>query len=416
MKILIKYELKKIASNKSCTISVGLLMILIIILSFSGISGEYWIKVTGEEIIKTEAIQMKKEALHHNAGYLTEDKLSSVISEYQAAYQNPDNFSTGQDGNELTNTAFAKYVQVNADIQNLIRSSFAPDGEAYDYNAIDSLSPEDARNFYHNRIKKVNEYLNMDYSYGNYSEKEKEYWNDKNEKIATPFYYDYNEGWKQLLGGSTIVFLAIITVICVCLAPVFASEYQTGADSVILSAKYGRSKLITAKVSASFIVTSLVYLLSMTIYTTAVLCIFGGEGWNCSLQVLNFTAPSNVNLLQAYLFVIFAGYCICLLMQGITLLLSAKMASPFPVIICMLVILFLPIFISYSKSSRLFNNVLNLLPGKMTGAYTALTKYELYHIAGISIPYPNMMIIVSLFIGFVTLPFAFKAFRKHQVA
>ncbi len=163
--------------------------------------------------------------------------------------------------------------------------------------------------------------------------------------------------------------MVIALVVCITLAPIFSSEYQTGADAILLSTKYGRSKLIVAKIVSSFLLTSVIYVLGMFILTFVTFLIYGSGGAGCSLQVLNFLAPANVNLLQTYLYVLLAGYFMCLFMQGITLLLSAKMPSPFPVIICTMVFFFIPAFMSYSRSSRTYNNILNLMPAKMAAAY-----------------------------------------------
>ena len=275
---------------------------------------------------------------------------------------------------------------------------------------------EDAENFYENRMGKVEEYLNMDYSYGNYSETDKEYFITKNEKLTIPFHYEYNTGWNKLLSISYVALLVIALVVCITLAPVFSSEYQTGADAILLSTKYGRSKLIVAKVVSSFLLTSVIYVSGTFILTFVTFLIYVSKGAACSLQVLNFLAPADVNLLQTYLYVLLTGYFMCLFMQGITLLLSAKMSSSFPVIICTMVFFFIPSFLPYSGSSRIYNNILNLMPAKMAAAYTALTKYEVFHIFGLKIAYPVMLILVSLLVSVITRPFAYKAFHKHQVA
>lgn len=54
----------------------------------------------------------------------------------------------------------------------MISFAFNPSGE-YGYDIIDRLKPSDAKAFYQKRMEKVNQYLNDDYSYGNYSAEEK---------------------------------------------------------------------------------------------------------------------------------------------------------------------------------------------------------------------------------------------------
>ncbi len=418
MKKIIRFEFMKVFKKKSFLCAASLMMVMLIIVPCLTISENNWINEDGTEITGMSAILAKRNSMENSSCDLTTEKLQSVITNYQSAYADPASFikEDGTVGSWINNAAYAKYIQSNSDIIFLIDMAFTPEGENYDYYAIGSLNLKDAENFYENRMKKVDEYLNMDYSYGNYSEADKEYFITQNEKLTIPFHYEYNTGWNKLLGISYVALMVIALVVCITLAPIFSSEYQTGADAILLSTKYGRSKLIVAKIVSSFLLTSVIYVLGILILTFATFLIYGSGGAACSLQVLNFLAPADVNLLQSYLYVLLAGYFMCLLMQGITLLLSAKMSSPFPVIICTMVFFFIPSFLSYSRSSRTYNNILNLMPAKMAAAYTALTKYEVFHIFGLKISYPVMLILVALLVSVITLPFAYKAFHKHQVA
>lgn len=56
------------------------------------------------------------------------------------------------------------------------------------------------------------------------------------------------------------------------------------------------------------------------------------------------------------------------------------------------------------------------MPAKMAAAYTALTKHEVFHIFGLKISYPVMLILAALLVSAIMLPFAYMAFHKHQVA
>ena len=418
MNKLIHFEFVKAFKKKSFLYAVILMIILMIALPCITIHENQWVTENGVEITGLSAIRAKKKALADVSCDLTAERLGTVITNYQSAYADPSSFykSDGTPISWINNTSYAKYIQNDSEIKFLIDLAFTLAGGSYDYYAMNNMSASDAERFYVNRMNKVREYLDRDYTYGNYSDKDKEYFIAKNEKIKTPFHYSYNEGWKKILPISYFALVIIAMVVSITLAPMFSSEYQTGADAILLSTKYGRSKLIIAKIASSFLLTSFIYCIGMLVLTIATLFIYGGKGAGCSLQVTNFLAPANVSLFGAYLYVLFAGYCMCLLMQGITLLLSAKMQSPFSVIICTMLFFFAPMFISYSKTSRRFNKLLDLTPVKMAAANTALTKYEVYHILFFKVHYSTMIIIVALLIAILPLPLAYKAFHKHQVA
>ena len=408
MNKLIYFEFIKAYKRKSFICAVALMLAAMILIPCTTISENHWVTEDGVSVTGFVAIRAQKKAQNETAGDLTSEKIAAAIESYQTAYGNPENFeSDGVGGSYLGNAAFGKHIQPYENINNLLRNAFSAKGETYDFYVMDKISSSDADAFYDRRMDKVDEYLNMDYSYGNYSESDKEYYIAKNEKIDTPFRIGYCEGWEKLLSISTISMMVIVLVICISLAPAFSSEYQTGADAILLSTKYGKNKLIIAKIVSSFMLTSSIYWGGMLVLTIVTLLIYGAGGGSCSLQTLTLLAPSDMTLF---------GYFMCLFMQGLTLMLSAKLSSPFPVIIITLVSYFVPSFISYSRSSRLFNNILNLFPVKMASAYTALAKYELYHVLFLKIPYSAMMILVALVVAVVTLPLAYKSFRKHQVA
>ena len=286
------------------------MMVMLVIVPCLTINENNWINDDGSEITGMAAIQAKRDSLEDSACDLTAERLQSVIINYQNAYADPANFiqADGTAGSWINNTAYAKYIQSDSELKYLIDAAFTPKGESYDYYAMGSMNPEDAVNFYENRMGKVGEYLNMDYSYGNYSKADKEYFIARNEKITMPFHYEYNTGWNKLLGISYVSLMVIALVVCITLAPMFSSEYQTGADAILLSTRYGRSKLIIAKIVSSFLLTSIIYISGIFILTLVTFLIYGSGGSDCSLQVLNFLAPADVNLLKAFLYVLLAGY------------------------------------------------------------------------------------------------------------
>ncbi|MNI87499.1 hypothetical protein D3C73_1447020 [compost metagenome] len=74
-----------------------------------------------------------------------------------------------------------------------------------------------------------------------------------------------------------------------------------------------------------------------------------------------------------------------------------------------------PLFIS-SGNSRLLHELLALLPGKQTEVYSAFRGYELVHAFGLSFPLPYAIGAAALVITIILLPFAYRGFRKHEVA
>lgn len=86
---------------------------------------------------------------------------------------------------------------------------------------------------------------------------EADYWKEK-VKDSVEYKSGYFKGWSMILDAMTWPVL-IMMIICVGIAPIFAGEYQSKCDSLILCMKYGKSRLITAKVIAVWLYTTCVY-------------------------------------------------------------------------------------------------------------------------------------------------------------
>lgn len=413
MNNLTRFELRKIVKRKSFLLAALILLVLLVFVTTINIFSERMPQTVGKTITGLHAIQIKQHYDRQHAGVLDADKIAGIIDRYHEVRDNPKNLDPKT--KEITNEAFAKYEVKDYLILNLIRTGFSPLSE-YNHYIIDGLTRADAVHFYDKRTEKVKEYLNMDYTYGNYSAKDKAYFLKLNQKIDTPFKINYKSGWENVLNNASGMIIAISFVMCICIAPVFASEYQSGADAVILSSRYGRSKLISAKLKSSVLFTTGFYGISILLYIMITLGIYGADGWDSNLQIISLLAPFPMTILKACVWTIIIGYLGCLMMMSITLVLSSRLKSPFPVIIWSMVILFGSMFIPYSKSSRTINHFIQILPNKLMDGYDAITHYEVYHLFGQLLPRHYVMVGVAIIGTVLLMPLAYWGFKKHQVA
>ncbi|MNO25693.1 ABC-2 family transporter protein [compost metagenome] len=408
---LTRFELKKIIRRKSFYASILIVVCTAIFLSVVLITNARITGKDGQFLHGIPAIHLEQNYNRELAGLLTVDKLKNTIERHQSLMRDPKNL----DGNgEMTIKANGTFDVKDYQIHSLISYAFSPIG-GYDFYIIDKMNPSDVNEFYQKRIGKVQEYLNTEYSYGDYSQEEKAYFKKMNEDISIPFQLDYVTGWKNVFENLPNLFLIIAFVIAVCLAPVFANEYQRRTDSIILSTRYGSNKLIIAKLKASFLVSAGFIILGLAIYTLLLLGIFGFDGDNASVQIIDFFAPVSFTVFQTYLWAIFIGSMACLLIGAVTLWLSSRLSSSFPVMITMGIVLIGPLLIPESKSSRFLNYVMDLLPANMFDAFNKITNYRLFHIFGQLIPEYQVLAVFPIIIIALVLPFAYWAFKTHQV-
>lgn len=107
-------------------------------------------------------------------------------------------------------------------------------------------------------------------------------------------------------------------------------------------------------------------------------------------------------------------YLVLFAMLGLTLLLSAKMKSPYLVLIVLVPVLFIPLFLSPNGTTGAYNLILFLLPYRST--MPELGKYVTYQIGGLVLDVFTMRAILYALLTAVMLPLARLVFKKHQVA
>ena len=417
MFLLFKHELRKITQKKSVTIAFICLLLCISLLCTLFASENFRTDETGTRLSGPAAISLHKKQAEEQKGYLSAERLSSVLAHYHEILNNPDNYiSLGAEGDSISDEVYGSEIQQYDEILDLMRRAFSPTG-TYDYYILSSVNPGDMTRFYDTRTAKVEEILNLDYSTGNYTPAEKEYFKQLNSKIQTPFYYTYTKGWYDMLTrGFLTILLMVSFIVCICIAPVFANEYQTGADSIILSSKYGKNRVISAKILSSIVFTTIIYAVAMLLFTAFTLLFHGTSGWNAPFQLISFNSPYPLTIGQVYLLGLAIAYVVVISIMSITLLFSALMKTSFSVIIIGALYIFVPMFLPSGKAASFINDTLALLPAKAMDIFSVFSVYGAYNMFGNITPLPVMIVIFSACITALALPLAYLGFKKHQVA
>ena len=399
MKTLIYYEKRKILRRKSTIIACLLMLLSIIALSFVFVSDQDYYRTDGTEVSGMEAIHVKQEMDHALAGPLTAKRLKDTLQQYHTVYGNSDNF--GASG-ALKDEVYCKDILPYNGILNLMRRIYSPAG-AYDMNILSSVTNERVENFYQDRHAQVQSIVDMDYTTGNYTQAEKDTILKLDTKVSDPITYDYSDGWKTLLTRDfPTVFLLIALVVCIIISPVFAYEYQTGADAVVLS--------------SGFTVTSRIYFIAVLVSLISVLAVFGVQGWNCDFQILSTTAYYGMKIWQVVFVGIVINYVVVLSVMAFTLLLSAACKTPFAAVLISTLCTIVPMFLPTSRVNGVFNKLLCLLPAKAMDTHVVFSTYVLFSFGKLVIILPCMILIAACVVIIVALPIAHRKFCRHQVA
>lgn len=220
------------------------------------------------------------------------------------------------------------------------------------------------------------------------------------------------EGWLTINTCFELLMFAIVAV-CIVLAPVFSGEYQAGTDAVILSGKYGKTKLTTAKIMASYLFGLLAFTIHILVAFGLPLAAFGVDGWNLPMQIAGTSIPYPFTFLQGILVNLGVIYFVLFAMIGLTLLLSSKMRSPYLVLIVLVPVLFIPMFLSANGTTGVYNLTLFLLP--YYAVQPQFGSYISYQLGSLVLDAFSTRTILYAVLTVCMLPLAKLGFKKHQV-
>ncbi len=408
--MLVKYEFLKIVRKKSTLIVMAVSLILTGFLFGLPIM-QYQIYNQDGVIKGTKGIAYEKEQFADLSVPLSEEYVAETIREVEGLFENPDNIGT--DGNEqfLVGNAYWNGIAPREKLLNLIADTYSSPNDRWGYNHLPDLDVKEGKPFYQAMKGKIQTLL--DSPSRALSDEQKEYWGGMADKVDTPLQYGYYGGWEIIISSFELLMFALLAI-CIVTAPVFSGEYQAGTDAVILSAKYGKTRLTTAKIAASLLFGTAAFILHVVVACGLPLAAFGIDGWNLPLQIANTTVPYPYTFLQAVLINIGIIYLVLLAMIGLTLLLSAKMKSPYLVLIILVPILFIPMFLTPNGTTGIYNLLLFLMPYR--SAMPEFDKYISYQFGGLVLDVITVRAVFYAILTVIMLTLARLGFKKHQVA
>lgn len=412
MRTLIKFEFLKLYKKKMNLIVFWGTCVLMAVFMLMSVVQTWIYDDEGNKIAGLDYVAYKKETMKELSGPLTDEKVEEIIREYQEMASAPENFEGEGDDWHFVEKVYYQYYVPRADLIYLIGHNYDEPGINTWGANLRELVLEDEEKFYKTREEKFNNTLLLGSSDWQYSKAEREYWTKKSEKIETPFIYGYAEGWARILDLMAFFIIPLVSLF-VMDATVYAGEYESNADHIILTTKYGKSKVITAKNIAAFLFGGLFFTINIIISFLIILLSFGIEGWNLPVQNFAVQIPYPFTYLETVMLLIGIIYVIAFGMTAFVLFLSARMKSGLPVLSVTLLVFFIALFLNVSETNGIYNHILYLLPyNAMDHGIVNLVSYPFGKVV---FDYIGMRYVVYLLMLAVLMPFAGRAFKKHQV-
>lgn len=414
---LIKFELKKICSQRVTQVAVIVIAALMVWVTTFNISSQYALdpNAVGEEFEGASAIAQQKENADALAGPITDKAATDAIREWKAFMAGDEIAERYQWGDANVSADAKEYWDFYAPRTNYLSFIVGPWMQGFEMpvSVASRIDTTVTLDLYEQARQKVASELVGGNQAFTYSEAEQTFWKEKASSIQTPVEYGYAGGWLDFFDMSVFLVFALIVCAIAC-ASVFNTEYREKTDAVLLSTKLGKSKLGTAKVIASVIVASVVYLVMLVVLLGVPLAFFGTEGADLPMQLRELCNTYNLSLGVATLILCAVGYVVMLGLLGITLLLSSRMRSSMGILAIIAAIVIVPMMMS-NLHNNIANHVLFLFPYLALDANNFFDMVS-YSIGPLVIEYPIVLVIfyAALFVAGTML--SKYCFSKHQVA
>ena len=399
---LVSFEYRKILGKRSVKIALLLTLFLSVFSIWGTLMGSYYIE---GELFESNAEAMKKDRAYARelSGRILDDKL---LMEAADAYQTiPDSAAVYQSTEE-----YQKNARKYSSIYSLTRQVYDTPNARFGAPEMGTLNPARAEQFYEIRELRMTKQIEN----APISENAKEVMMQYSEKVKEPWIFSYSDGYTRFMTIMATSGVMAAFVMAICLAPLFAGEYSNHTDQLLLSARYGKGKLIKAKFFTGFSMTGIVTLIiTLQSYVQSMLT-FGFDGGNANVQIYDALFPYPLTLKQAALLQSICVFFACMCMSALTMFFSSRMKSAFGVIILSVLLLCVPMFVKVSAYPLLGYLLFHLMPANMM-QYDYIFSMIPYEIAGVVIPPYVMMPVAALCLCIILIPFAYRGFKHHQV-
>lgn len=412
MKALIKFEFVKLYKKKmNLIIFWGTCAMMVIFAMVNALQTFTWDK-EGSRLGGLDAIKYKKEMTKELEGPLTNERAKELVMEFMEVKNNPENVIEEDGDWHFVDAINYSYYSVKRDILYMIAHNYdAPWENTWGGNLTELTGEEEP--FYEARTRRLKEMLASGSSDWQYSEAEQKFWLEKDKKTEKPFIYGYGEGWKQILDMMGFFTIPLISLF-IMMAGVYAGEYESHADHIILTTKYGKSKVIAAKNIAAFLFGGMFVILTTFLMYLIILLCNGFDGGNLVIQNFNIDSPYPFTYVQSVLICTGVNFVLALGMIAVTLFLSARMKGGLPVLAIMMLLFFIGMFMRQSAENGIYNHILYLLPYNVA-SLTELGSLTSYRFGSLVLDCINMRYVIYILLTVCLLPFIGRSFKKHQV-
>lgn len=391
-------EMKRLIRTKSVWILMIAMVVLAAVMAYVPVTFIRAYKTDAgnvQAVTGVQAVKISKETRKDMEGEVTEEKIRQAIRVLNEMYQEYGSSFM----EEVPVDVYAEKIYPIMPVLNVIEQVLAPDGKnLYNMEAFD-VKEEDAATIYE---KYREEIQGLSQNPELVKEMQK-----ISGSVKTPFTYESGMTLETVDYYTIYLFLVMFAFIVIA-SPVYAAEYQTGADDVIRCTKNGRVRIAVTKILVTFTLAVATFVASSLTFVAVLYILYGGSGFGTSIQmgyVFYLPALTIGSMLKLQ---IAGGVLFTLATVSFVLFLSSKCKNVQTALISAFGIAILPMILNMAENNNVLNIMRCILPtggfGLINGLQSELMARNFALVAGHYIWLPYILLVaaavaVPVFVG-----------------
>ena len=391
-------EMKRLIRTKSVWILMIAMVVLAAVMAYVPVTFIRAYKTDAgnvQAVTGVQAVKISKETRKDMEGEVTEEKIRQAIRVLNEMYQEYGSSFM----EEVPADVYAEKIYPIMPVLNVIEQVLVPDGKnLYNMEAFD-VKEEDAATIYE---KYREEIQGLSQNPELVKEMQK-----ISGSVKTPFTYESGMTLETVDYYTIYLFLVMFAFIVIA-SPVYAAEYQTGADDVIRCTKNGRVRIAVTKNLVTFTLAVATFVASSLTFVAVLYILYGGSGFGTSIQmgyVFYLPALTIGSMLKLQ---IAGGVLFTLATVSFVLFLSSKCKNVQTALISAFGIAILPMILNMAGNNNVLNIMRCILPtggfGLINGLQSELMARNFALVAGHYIWLPYILLVaaavaVPVFVG-----------------
>ena len=408
-----KLEMKRLLKTRSTWILMAAALLVTLVLCCINIFGAYYYSYDGKSFHALDATEMRKIVTESAEGEWTPERIHDVFAQIDEVSANRrgiavegatnDNYEIVTGGNNSGAASIAGYT-------NTFLRSIPQVFDVY----MDEITPDMAAQYYNQRKAYIEEVMTL-----NYGPSAAETALKLDENTTEPFYYEFGFGTGSDIESTLTVSLFAVAIVCsIICAPVFASDYSTGADDIQRCTRYGCKRLGKSKLLAAMTLSSALYIVCAAVFVALTLAVYGDDKTSAQLA-LDALVLIDIDMNGVLVLTLVAGFLSVLAMTAFTLYLSARMRSSVAVLAIALAVAMAPTFLVILLREGALGDWLRLLLpsgglGLGTGMFVDIQIGEFLTIGSLAVWTPFLMLAAPVIETPVFALLARRAYVRHE--